>query len=52
MRLFRVSLWMYGLCVIRSQPIDGQNVDARSGSWRYVFGDKADIRVQEEALHP
>ena len=49
MKKFRVSLWMYGLCVIRSQPIEGADADWRTESWRNVFGQKADIRVEDAA---
>ena len=42
----RISLWMFGLCLIRSQPIYGEEADQRMESWRNVFGQKADIRVE------
>ena len=41
----RISLWMFGLCLIRSQPISKEVADERIDNWTNVFG-RADIRVE------
>ena len=46
MKKFRISLWMYGLQVIRSEPIDGERADFRMACWRDVFGQNADIKIE------
>lgn len=50
MRKFRVSLWLFGICAIRSDPATAEVVDKRSENWRRVFGEESDIRVEEVYL--
>ena len=45
MKKFHIELWQNGLRLIRSQPITGEDAEARIGWWRGVFGQKADIRI-------
>ena len=50
MKRFHIELWQNGLRLIRSQPIYGEEADARIGYWRHIFGQKADIRILESSL--
>lgn len=47
--MIRISLWLYGVCAIRTPPTHpGQWVEERVASWRAVYGDRADIRYEDE----
>ena len=42
----RISLWLFDLCAIRSQPITIEEAAFRIENWKRVFGDRADIRQE------
>jgi hypothetical protein len=47
MRKVQISLWINGICAIKSQFLSFDEADARLKSWINVFGKNAHMEVQE-----
>ena len=44
--MVRISLWLYGVCAIRSQPLGEKEAQERIAKWRDVYRSRADIRTE------